>query len=84
MQLWSLHTPARYAFVPAEGRAVLFDFAGCEFMSEHIETLAEVRPATSWVYFSSGPRLGEHNAEVFGRLGIDAEGLATLARQGVI
>jgi crotonobetainyl-CoA:carnitine CoA-transferase CaiB-like acyl-CoA transferase len=33
---------------------------------------------------TAGPRLGEHNAEVFGRLGIDAEGLADLARQGVI
>ena len=33
---------------------------------------------------TTGPRLGEHNAEVFGRLGIDAEGLAELARQGVI
>jgi formyl-CoA transferase len=33
---------------------------------------------------TTGPRLGEHNAEVFGRLGIDAEGLADLAQQGVI
>ena len=33
---------------------------------------------------TTGPRLGEHNAEVFGRLGIDAEGLADLVRQGVI
>ena len=33
---------------------------------------------------ATGPRLGEHNAEVFGRLGIDPEGLADLARQGVI
>jgi Xaa-Pro dipeptidase len=59
MQLWSMHTPARYVFVPAEGRAVLFDFAGCDYMSRHIETLAEVRPARSWVYFSSGPHLAE-------------------------
>jgi len=33
---------------------------------------------------STGPRLGEHNAEVFGRLGIDADGRAALARDGVI
>jgi formyl-CoA transferase len=33
---------------------------------------------------TTGPRLGEHNAEVFERLGIDAEGLADLARQRVI
>lgn len=59
MQLWSLHTPARYAFIPAEGKAILFDFAGCEFMSEHIEVVSEIRPARSWVYFSSGSRLDE-------------------------
>ena len=33
---------------------------------------------------STGPRLGEHNAEVFGRLGIDADGRAALAREGAI
>ncbi len=33
---------------------------------------------------STGPRLGEHNAEVFGRLGLDAERRAALARDGVI
>ncbi len=33
---------------------------------------------------STGPRLGEHNAEVFGRLGIDVERRMALARDGVI
>lgn len=33
---------------------------------------------------STGPHLGEHNDEVFGRLGFDAERIASLARDGVI
>ncbi len=33
---------------------------------------------------STGPRLGEHNADVFGRLGIDAARRAELTRDGVI
>ncbi|MBV9522857.1 MAG: aminopeptidase P family N-terminal domain-containing protein, partial [Alphaproteobacteria bacterium] len=30
MAVWTLHNAARYAFVPAEGKAVIFDFHGCE------------------------------------------------------
>ncbi len=38
MAVWTLHNPARYAFVPAEGKAVLFDFHNCEHLSNGIET----------------------------------------------
>jgi formyl-CoA transferase len=40
------------------------------------ETPGEVR----W----SGPRLGEHNEEVYGELGVDAERLEELSEKGVI
>src|SRR5262245_56966023 len=30
--VWGLHFAGRYAFVPAEGAPVLFDFAGSEFL----------------------------------------------------
>jgi len=59
MAVWTLHNPARYAFVPAEGLAVMFDFHGCEHLSDGLETIAEVRPARSWFFFSSGNRLAE-------------------------
>ena len=59
MQVWTLHNAARYAFVPASGPVVLFDFHNCEFVSEGIETVDEVRIATSWYYFSAGPRVEE-------------------------
>ena len=59
MAVWMLHNPARYAFVPAEGRAVIFDFHGCEHLSNGLETIGEVRPARSWFFFASGSRLAE-------------------------
>jgi len=59
MAVWTLHNPARYAFVPAEGRAVIFDFHGCEHLSNGLETIGEVRPARSWFFFSAGNRMPE-------------------------
>ncbi len=49
----------RYAFVPAEGKAVLFDFHNCEHLSNGIETIGEVRPARAWFFFTSGNRVAE-------------------------
>jgi Xaa-Pro dipeptidase len=59
MQVWTLHNPARYAFVPAEGSIVLFDFHGCEHLTENLETIGEVRPTTTWFYFNNGPKMYE-------------------------
>ena len=59
MAVWTLHNPARYAFVPAEGIAVIFDFHGCGHLSDGLETIGEVRPARSWFFFSAGSRLEE-------------------------
>src|SRR5438046_2959607 len=39
MAVWTLHNPARYAFVPAEGKAVIFDFHNCEHLSAGLETI---------------------------------------------
>ncbi len=54
MQVWVLHNPVRYAFVPLEGPVVLFDFHNCEHLSDGIETIDEVRPACGWDYFGAG------------------------------
>jgi Xaa-Pro aminopeptidase len=59
MAVWTLHNPARYAFVPAEGKAVIFDFHNCEHLSEGLETVSEVRPARAWYFFASGNRTAE-------------------------
>ncbi|MGQ0663635.1 MAG: M24 family metallopeptidase [Pseudomonadota bacterium] len=63
MAVWTLHNPARYCFVPAAGRCVLFDFHGCGHLSDGLETIGEVRPARSWFFYSCGNRLAERVRE---------------------
>lgn len=43
MQAWSLHSLIRTAFVPAEGKAVCFEYGGSEHLAAPLETVAEVR-----------------------------------------
>lgn len=59
MQVWSLHSPGRWAFVPTEGPVVLYEFTGVMHNNEGIETIAEMRPTTPWFYFLAGPRCEE-------------------------
>jgi Xaa-Pro aminopeptidase len=78
MQVYSLHNPCRYAFVPVEGPVVLFDFKGCEHLSDGHPVVGEVRSATTWYHFVSGDRTGEFAerwaAEIAGLLGHQAQG----------
>jgi len=62
MQVYSLHNPCRYVFVPAEGDVVLFEFKGCEHLSAGHAGVAEIRPAVSWYDFISGGRSAEFAA----------------------
>lgn len=62
MQVYSLHNACRYAFVPVEGPVVLFDFKGCEHLSNGHHNVAEVRNAISWYHFVAGPRVDEFAA----------------------
>ncbi|WP_236560998.1 Xaa-Pro peptidase family protein [Pontibacillus sp. HMF3514] len=57
MQVFMLRNPARYVFIPTEGPITLFDFPNCEHLSEGIETIDEVRPATTLSYVASGENL---------------------------
>jgi Xaa-Pro dipeptidase len=59
MQVYSLHNPCRYTFVPAEGPVVLFEFKGCSHLSDGHPNVAEVRTATVWYDFVTGSRTGE-------------------------
>jgi Xaa-Pro dipeptidase len=59
MQVWCMHDAVRYAFVATEGPVVLFDFARCEHLTDHLDLITERRPATSWFYFENGPRVDE-------------------------
>ncbi len=59
MQVYGLHNPCRYAFVPADGPTVLFEFKGCEHLSIGHDGIDEIRPAVSWYDFVSGGRVDE-------------------------
>ena len=59
MQVWTLHNPVRYAFVPAQGPVVLFEFHGCAHLADGFVTVDEVRPAIAWYYFGAGSRVEE-------------------------
>jgi Xaa-Pro dipeptidase len=59
MQIWTLRNPARYVFIATDGPVVMFEFAGCHHLAKGIETIDEIRTATGWFYFTSGPRVTE-------------------------
>ena len=73
MDVYVLHVPCRYAFVPAEGRVTLFDFKACEHLSESHPAVGEAREAVSWFHFFTGSRTEEYAhrwaAEIAGLLG---------------
>ena len=51
MQVYSARNPARYAFVPAEGPVVMFEFSGCAHLTEGLPGIDETRPATAISYY---------------------------------
>ncbi len=59
MQVWILHNQHRYCWVPGEGPTVLFDYPPAVHLSEHLETIREVRPARTWTYFGAGDAYGD-------------------------
>ena len=59
MDLFHRRNPARYLFVATEGPAVLFEFPGCHHLAAGLETIDEIRPATTVSYAASGPRVDD-------------------------
>ncbi len=59
MQVYALHNPCRYVFVPVEGPVVLFEFKGCGHLSKDCVAVNEVRDAVPWYFSVSGPRTGD-------------------------
>ncbi len=56
MQVYTLHNPCRYVFVATDGPTVLFDFKGCEHLSQDAAAVDETRDAVSWYHFVAGAR----------------------------
>ena len=59
MQIFSARNPARYLFVAVEGPAILFEFEGCHHLAQGLETIDEIRPATTASFVAAGPRLSD-------------------------
>ena len=57
MQVFCARNPARYAFIPADGPVILFEFAGCAHLASGIETVDEVRIAKTASYVAAGDML---------------------------
>jgi Xaa-Pro dipeptidase len=54
MQVWTLHNPMRYALIFADGPAIMFEFKGCEHLCVGLETIDELRLATTWMFMAAG------------------------------
>jgi Xaa-Pro aminopeptidase len=54
MQVWVAHNATRYCFVATDGPVILFDYHGCEHLSDHAGMADEIRPAVSFMYFYGG------------------------------
>ena len=59
MQVWTSHNVERYALVFADQQVVLFDFHGCDHLSEGNAQIDEIRSAISCSYFGAGDRQQE-------------------------
>ncbi len=59
-QVMQMHIPFRYAFVPADGKAVGFELGAEGADSPYPETVAEIRPSRIPNFFLGGSRLAEH------------------------
>ena len=56
MQIWTQHSPDRYAFVPAEGPVIVFDNTFVSRPSPDIEIVDEWRPAMTWYFEAKAQR----------------------------
>ena len=59
MQIWTMHNPARYAILCAQGPTISFEFSSAMHLAQGLDKVDEVRPAISWFYFAAGSRIDE-------------------------
>jgi Xaa-Pro dipeptidase len=63
MQVWAFHSVIRTGFIPAQGPAVVLEYAGSEHLAEGLTTVAEVRPAIP-LHFGPGLSQGQRDAKL--------------------
>jgi Xaa-Pro aminopeptidase len=59
MQVFHLRNPSRYLLVTVDGPVVLFEFTGAMHLAEGLETIDEVRPASTASFAAAGPEIAE-------------------------
>jgi Creatinase/Prolidase N-terminal domain len=59
MAVWSMHSVARYAFVPTQGSVVLFEMGSTQHVAKGLSTIGEIRPSTPWNYMIAMDRIEE-------------------------
>lgn len=57
--VFTLHNPARYAVIIADGPVILFDYHNAGHLYREFETVTEYRTSSSWYFFGAGPRYEE-------------------------
>jgi Xaa-Pro aminopeptidase len=59
MAVWSLHSVARYVYVPTDGPVVLFEMGSTQHVTRGLPTVAQVRPSTPWTFMIAMDRIEE-------------------------
>ncbi len=60
MTIFSMRTPSRYLLLFAEGPCILFDYFGCEHLSQDLPTIDEIRPASGLCFVSANQKVAEN------------------------
>ena len=64
MSMFTMHTLARFVFIPLSGPVILYDYPKSKHLSKDLCTIDEVREVVSWDFFSSGDKVGK-NAKIW-------------------
>ena len=59
MQVWTAHNAMRYALILNGGPAIMFEFKGCEHLSEGLDNIDEIRTSIAWIYLTAGDRAAD-------------------------
>ena len=60
MQVWAFHSIIRMGIIPAEGKAIIFEYGGSEHLADELDTISQIRPA---IPLHFGPGLSNHQSQ---------------------
>ncbi len=63
MQVFSSRNPARYLFVSLDGPVILYEFTGCLHLAADLETIDDVRPATTASFVAAGEGIADRERQ---------------------